>query len=186
MSRFKFLIRGLNRFKLMPLALLLPVLGASTLSGCGGGCRYKPIYLPYDEMRKVSWEEPRPIENNGRIIVYEDYLLVSEPGEGIHFFDNVAPESPQPLGFLKVPGASDMFIRNNALYVKSYVDLVLFDISNISNVHEISRLEFAFQFEPAKPGYLLSLVSVEDRLGVPQASPIFGIVVGYEDKLTCR
>ena len=163
------------------------------LSGCfgrsssSGGPRcvnyFKPIYLSYEAFRSgVKWADPKPIEANGKIVTYNDYLLVIEPDAGIHFFDNINPEAPVGLGFLEVPGARDMLVHNDILHAQSYVDLVSVDMSDLDNVHEVSRTEFAFYSSRYDRVY----TEAHKRRAMELLQTHFsdGIVIGYESQLT--
>ncbi len=173
----------MRRIKILGLAIVLG------LSGCNGQsyCRYLPQYLSYDDLRSgVSWDAPRAIEDNGRIIVYQDYLLINEPRKGIHVFDNIAPEAPAPLGFITIPGNTDMFIRNDILYAKSYMDLVLLDVTDIHNIQEISRKKNAFEFYDPTPIKTAFARENEMNRSIPRAHRILGVVTGYDEHLTCN
>ncbi len=169
--------------RILGLAILLG------LGGCNGQsyCRYLPQYMSYDVLRSsVSWDAPRAIKDNGRIIVYQDYLLVNEPRKGIHVFDNIAPEAPAPLGFITIPGNTDMFIRNDILYAKSYMDLVLLDITDINNIQEIARKKDAFEFYDPTPIKTAFARENEMNRSIPRAHRILGVVTGYDEHLTCN
>ena len=49
--------------------------------------RYDPVYLQAAQLRKaIEMTEPRALENPGKIYYYQDFLLINELNEGIHFF----------------------------------------------------------------------------------------------------
>jgi len=96
-----------------------------------------PVYMSYDELRtSVAVTAPSAIETMGKIYIKDQYLFVNEKFEGIHIFDNSDPANPVNLSFIKIPGNVDLTIKGNYLYADSYIDLVVFDISNISNATE--------------------------------------------------
>ncbi|NJO92414.1 MAG: hypothetical protein HC831_28175, partial [Chloroflexia bacterium] len=80
----------------------------------------------------------------GKIYIKDKYLFVNEVNKGIHVFDNTNPASPSNVAFINIPGNVDMAIRGNLLYVDSYIDLVVIDISDIQNPHEVDRYSNAF------------------------------------------
>jgi hypothetical protein len=101
-----------------------------------------PVYLSYEDLRsavKISGE--RDLVDPGKIYFKDGYLFINEEFEGIHIIDNRNPESPEPIGFIEVPGNVDMAIKNNILYADSYIDLVAIDISDINNPKEVNRVE---------------------------------------------
>ena len=94
--------------------------------------------------KSILIREPKPISNSGKIYLFKEYLLINEPNEGIHIFDNSNPASPKALNFISIPGNVDMAVNDNMLYADSYVDLIVVDISNPSTPDIIERIEDVF------------------------------------------
>ncbi|WP_411767840.1 LVIVD repeat-containing protein [Winogradskyella sp. A3E31] len=92
----------------------------------------------------IDISTPQPIEQAGKIYVYENYIFVNDAFKGIHVIDNSNPASPQSLAYLKIPGNEDISIKNDYLYADSSIDLVVFDISDINNIQFVERLEDVF------------------------------------------
>ncbi len=139
---------------LYALLFLTTLLGLSVLlEGCTDKCEvtneyvyYEPVYATVGEIREgVNLLPPQPVQEVGKIYFKEGILFINEPGEGIHIIDNHDPANPVALKFLEIPGNFDLAIKGNTLYADSYVDLVAFDLSDISNIHEINRLEGIFK-----------------------------------------
>ncbi len=106
---------------------------------------YKPIYMPYDELNQpISTQNSTGLKNPGKIYYYNNYILVSDNGQGIHIIDNLNPANPVLKTFIKIPMNKDMAIKNNYLYVDSYKDLVVIDIGDMNNIKEINRVKDAF------------------------------------------
>lgn len=135
---------------LYALFFLIALLGLSVLlEGCTDKCEvtneytyFEPVYTTVEEIRAaVVVKAPQPITATGQIYFKDGYLYVNEPGKGIHVIDNNNPAAPLPVKFINVPGNFDLAIKGNTLYADSYVDLVLFDVSNVSDIREINRLE---------------------------------------------
>lgn len=104
-----------------------------------------PVYTDYDVFRSAGgFEAARPIERQGNIYFKDGYLFLVEPDKGIHFIDNTNPASPVQTGFLNVWGATGMAIKGDFLYVNSFIDLVVYDISSFSSPIEVARLEDVF------------------------------------------
>lgn len=93
---------------------------------------------------EVASVGPVSLSVAGKIYVYDNYLLINEPGNGVHVVDNSNPSRPRFVSFIKVPGNVDMAVNNNVLYADSYIDLLVFDISNPLKIHLIKRLEDVF------------------------------------------
>lgn len=139
---------------LYALLFLVTLLGLSVvLEGCTDNCEVtkeyvylEPVYATADEIRsQVSLESPQRIEAVGKIYFKDGIMYVNDPGNGIHIINNENPSRPVQLKFLKIPGNFDLAIKGNTLYADSYIDLVAFDISDLSDIREVSRLEGVFK-----------------------------------------
>ncbi len=123
------------------------------LSRCSDKCRikstyiyYKPVYTTLAEIKTATgWKSAQALSSVGKIYLKDKNLFINEVGKGIHLFDNTNPSLPKALGFLNIPGNYDLAIFGATLYADSYVDLVLFDISDLSAIKEVNRLEGFFK-----------------------------------------
>ncbi|MCA0132975.1 LVIVD repeat-containing protein [Winogradskyella alexanderae] len=103
-------------------------------------------------MSKTDWRSqievqvPKPIENVGKIYVYNDFIFIGEEDKGVHVFDNSNPTSPQIIAFLNIPGNEDIAIKNNFLFADSAIDLIVFGISNINGITQVALLEDVFDY----------------------------------------
>lgn len=133
------------------LSVASPVVMVALLAGCyvdppyapefpaGNVQGYQPVYISF-ENSAISFQEPRALKNPGKIYIVGRYLLINEKAAGIHVFDNSDAEHPNALGFLYVPGNTDMAVTNNVLYVNHLSDLVALNISDWQDIREISRI----------------------------------------------
>lgn len=96
----------------------------------------------------VKIEGPRRILESGKIYAFNNLVLVNDVDEGIHIIDNSNPNSPKKIAFIKIIANKDMEIKGNYLYADSLMDLLVFDISDLNNIKEVSRLKDVF------PAYL--------------------------------
>jgi hypothetical protein len=105
-----------------------------------------PVYLEMSDVRAktITVEPPIPLDNPGKIYIYKDYLLINEPTKGIHILDNTFPSSPVNLSFIPIEGNVDLAINSDILYADNYVDLLAFDISKITNIKLVKRVENVF------------------------------------------
>ncbi|MBL7898720.1 MAG: hypothetical protein JNJ99_09310 [Crocinitomicaceae bacterium] len=104
-----------------------------------------PVYTDYETFREPAvFKSPQSIKKDGNIYIKGQYLFVIEPDAGIHFIDNANPSSPVNLGFLNLIGCTGMSIKDNYLYANSFIDLVVFDISNITAPVEVARMKDQF------------------------------------------
>lgn len=137
-----------------------------------------PIYITYEELRSsVQSETSRNLENPGKIYFYNNYLFINEYLDGIHVIDNFDPSSPQNIAFINIPGNVDISIKDDILYADSYVDLVAIDISDITSIAEVNRLEDVFPYilPPYDENYRVDEIDYEK-----------GVVVDWELKKVTR
>lgn len=108
-----------------------------------------PKYMTKDALRSsVEITVPTPIIKSGKIYAYNELVLINDVDNGIHIIDNSNPKNPIKIAFIKIISNKDMEVKGNYLYVDSLMDLLVFDISDKDNIHEIARLEDVF------PGYI--------------------------------
>jgi hypothetical protein len=88
---------------------------------------------------------PRPIDESGKIYAYQNYIFINDKYEGIHVIDNSNPAAPQKIAYITIAGNVDISIKDDVLYADSITDLVILDISNISNIQEVTRLKDVLQ-----------------------------------------
>lgn len=127
-----------------------------------------PVYMSYDALREaVAVEEPRAMSAMGRLVLYQDHLFINELNKGLHVIDNADPGAPQAIGFINIPGNTDVSIRDGYLYADSFIDLVVIDIRDPAQVMEVNRQIDVFpwdryQVEQAKVGWF----EADSSLGV--------------------
>ncbi|AHM60747.1 hypothetical protein D770_12465 [Flammeovirgaceae bacterium 311] len=107
---------------------------------------YEPVFMSPDEIRAsfAVEETGRILHDPGKIYVYGDYLFINEPGAGIHVVNNTDKSNPLNIKFINIPGNYDMAAKDGALYVDSYMDLLVLDIRDIHNISITSRSENIF------------------------------------------
>jgi hypothetical protein len=132
---------------------------------------YRPIYMPYEQMRQVMTTSPKPLEHTGKIYVRGSYVFVNEINKGIHVINNQNPSSPQIVSFIAVPGNVDIAMKGNVLYADNAVDLVALDITNPADVKLLKRIENAFPNQAYPP---------HTGVNFECADPARGVIVGWE------
>ncbi|EDP69788.1 hypothetical protein FBALC1_09662 [Flavobacteriales bacterium ALC-1] len=94
-----------------------------------------PVIKSKSEFRNsIKITSARSTNSDGKIYVYDDLLFYIAQHSGIHIFDNQSPENPQNLAFIELEGVNDISVKNGILYADNFMDLVVFDISNVSNI----------------------------------------------------
>jgi len=128
---------------------------------------YAPVYMSYDDLRAaVSEAQNVDLKNPGKIYYKDSYIFIIEELKGIHVFDNTNPSSPVKKVFVKVPGIVDMSISGYIMYVDSYVDLVVLDVQNIDNIHEVGRIKDILPYTVPASGTDFPQGSVDKEKGV--------------------
>lgn len=126
----------------------------SLLQGCEDKCETVTTYTYMEPIFKTTQEvrdgfgvtDPQPLKSSGKIYVFGDYLLINDPGEGIHIIDNSDCGNPTEISFINIPGNFDMAVKDYVLYADSYIDLLAIDISNLPNITLLKRVENAFPY----------------------------------------
>jgi hypothetical protein len=120
---------------------------------------YKPIYGVETEAKKIAYTDtPQAAMSKGNIYAFKTYIFQLDPGLGIHVFDNTIPSKAHKIGFITVKGCAQISIKDDKIYTNSYDDLVVLDFSDLSNIHEFSRLkgvfaEYEYQSPIAQPPF---------------------------------
>lgn len=102
---------------------------------------YKPIYISKDKAYVVGVEAPRVFGDPGKMFLYQNYILVTDEGSGVHIIDNVNDSMPTKIAFISIPGVVDAAVKNGVLYADNFTDLVAFDVSNMANITFAKRVK---------------------------------------------
>ncbi|MEM0993577.1 MAG: hypothetical protein AAGI49_11135 [Bacteroidota bacterium] len=140
--------------------------------------RFDPVYRQASDIRlPVESESPRALENPGKIYYYQQYMFINERQEGIHVIDNSDPENPQNIAFITIPGNVDMAVRGNTMYADNYMDLLVLDISNLTQPRIMDRQEDVFinnfPFDENR-GYIVAYNETDITERINCADPRFG------------
>ncbi len=123
-----------------------------SLSGCTDTCSttttyttFRPVFDNMSDLRlEVEILPPRLRDSQGKIYIYGQYLLLGDPGNGIHVYNNSDKTNPIAISFINIPGNVDMAVKDGKLYADSYIDLLIFDMTDPTNISLANRLENAF------------------------------------------
>lgn len=133
-----------------------------------------PIYMSYETLASsVKQTEAQAIENPGKIYFKDNYLFVVEERKGIHIIDNTDPANPLNKTFVEVPGVVDIAIKDNVMYVDSYVDLVAISLADLDSIVEVERVPkvFPYTLPPYNEDYPLANIDQDQ-----------GVVIDWEIK----
>lgn len=95
---------------------------------------YEPVVMPRAEFESAVVVKPtQDISNSGKIYIKDNLLFINEFRKGFHVFNYSNPENPIAVGFIQIPGATDLAVRNNTIYINQAVDLVTLQYSISDN-----------------------------------------------------
>ena len=98
-----------------------------------------PVIKSKSEIRNsIQVKAAQPTNSDGKIYVYNDLLFYIAQNSGIHIFNNQNPENPQNIIFIQLEGVHDISVKNDILYADNFIDLVVFDISNVSDIQLVN------------------------------------------------
>jgi hypothetical protein len=144
-------------------------------NGCTNYYDAEPVYMSYEELRTnaIYTKQNVPLTKTGKIYLYQNYLLVNSPNQGIHVYDNSDKQNPTHLTFINIPGNLDIAVKQDNLYVDSYIDLVVLDISNINDIQETHRVPDIFPYNAYQ--------NVPEEIWMGPLDPSKGVVIGYKE-----
>ncbi|UXP33786.1 hypothetical protein N6H18_07470 [Reichenbachiella agarivorans] len=137
--------------KIIFFTTLIVILLSIMAQGCQETCdiptyiSYEPVYAPINEVRVTAdYISPQELDAPGKIYFKDNHIFISEINKGIHVINNTNPSNPIKIGFINLPGNKDLAAKGDFLYADNYMDLVILDISDKSNIMEVNRLENVF------------------------------------------
>ena len=99
--------------------------------------RYEPTVLStIDFERSISVQDQKEITEASKIYITNNLIFINDKRTGFHIFDNSDTANPIKKKFLNAPGATDIAIRGNTLYINQATDLVVltFDFNTLNAV----------------------------------------------------
>lgn len=111
-----------------------------------------PVVKSLTEIRDgITVSAARQTNSDGKIYVSEDYLFYIAKEQGVHIFNNQDPSAPVNISFINLEGVHDIAVKGNYLYADNFIDLVVFDISDINNITLVQTVANSIEFSPAFP-----------------------------------
>ncbi|WP_299116818.1 hypothetical protein [uncultured Winogradskyella sp.] len=111
-----------------------------------------PVIKSKSEIRSsITVTSAKPTNSDGKIYVYDNLLFYIAQNSGIHIFDNQDPYNPQNIAFIQLEGVHDISVKNNILYADNFMDLVVFNISNIANIELVNVEEDMLSYYASFP-----------------------------------
>ncbi|TSA33765.1 MAG: hypothetical protein D4R64_13495 [Porphyromonadaceae bacterium] len=133
-----------------------------------------PIYMSYEDLRlAVKQSAATDLVNPGKIYFKDQFIFIVEEMKGIHVFDNTDPANPINQTFVEVPGNADIAIKGDILYADSYIDMVAIDISDLTAIKEVGRVQKVLPY---------TLPPYDDKYPMARIDEEKGVVTGWEIK----
>ncbi len=101
-----------------------------------------PIYNSLSKIRKsIESADPKEIISVDQIVATTNAFFLLERNQGIHVLERVTENSLKKLSFIKAQACLEVSQRFGFLIVCQGPDIVTLDITNLSQIREVSRLE---------------------------------------------
>ncbi|WP_158729865.1 MULTISPECIES: hypothetical protein [unclassified Flavobacterium] len=86
---------------------------------------YQPVIITRSALEtSIAFQNAQPIVKSGKIYIKGDLMFINDVNKGFHVYDYANPSKPERLYFIKAPGATDLAIKGNTVYINQAVDLV--------------------------------------------------------------
>lgn len=107
---------------------------------------FTPVYMTRSQLENsVAIENPKTSIKAGKIYIKDDLMFVNDVNNGFQVYNYSNATNPIPISYIKFPGATDMAIRNNIIYVNQAVDLVSVNYNAVNNsILTTSRIRNSF------------------------------------------
>jgi hypothetical protein len=138
------------------------------------GLGKKPIYATPSELIDIKSMPPRSIVTTGTIFLSDTLFFVLDERRGIHIYNVKDSASTAPITFINIPSITDFTLVGNYLYVDSWRDLVVVDISNLLAAKEVGRTTNVFEPLLYPDNYSGNFECVDESKGA---------VVGWQDTI---
>lgn len=112
---------------------------------------YKPIYISKQNAYSTSIESPKEFIDPGKMYLYNQFIYISDYGNGVHIIDNSDPSNPKKVKFISIPGVLDVAVKNGYLYADNFTDLVCFNINDLQNISFTKRLKDVYPYSKFYP-----------------------------------
>jgi hypothetical protein len=103
----------------------------------------------------IKFEAPKSILKSGKIYIKDEIMYLNDVNKGFQIYNFSNPKNPVKIGYITIPGATDVAIRNNILYVNQATDLVTLNYNTSANsVTVTNRIKNAFPPKVSPDGFM--------------------------------
>ena len=101
---------------------------------------YAPVIMEREAFEAAVQAQPaQAVVKSGKIYVNGNLLFVNDVNKGFHVYNYTNPSNPIPVGFINIPGATDLAMRNNVLFINQATDLVTMTYNAAANTIAITK-----------------------------------------------
>lgn len=132
---------------------------------------YDPVVMSRQTFESSLGFEPiqRMVEA-GKIYVKDSYVFIVDKDRGIHIYKKYEGQELKEVSYFKVPGATDIAIRNNIFYINQATDLIAVKMNIEAQTFQLTkRIRNIFPDKHSPDGYVHYVGDGE-------------VVVGWESK----
>ncbi|MBM6500089.1 hypothetical protein [Flavobacterium macrobrachii] len=117
---------------------------------------FKPVYMKRSDFENsIKFEAPKSILKSGKIYIKDEIMYLNDVNKGFQIYNYSNPNNPVKIGYINIPGATDVAIRNNILYVNQATDLVTINYNTSANsVTVTNRIKNAFPPKVSPDGFM--------------------------------
>ena len=137
---------------------------------------YAPIYGDSTGFNKIAFQAAQPIQEGGKIYIYDDILYQVETNKGIHIIDISNKSKPINSAFLSILGCQEVSAKRDTIFTNNYNDLIAITLIN-NQLKLLKRLPNHFTYPVA-----LSLPPERGYFDCPIKTP-GKIIIGWQKKV---
>ncbi len=97
--------------------------------------QFTPVIVSRASMESaVSTQPPTAMIKSGKIYIKGDLMFITDVNKGFHVYNYSDAENPVKTAFITAPGATDLAIKNNIIYINQAVDLLTINYDATNNI----------------------------------------------------
>lgn len=101
---------------------------------------YQPVIITRNVLEtSIAFQNAQPIVKSGKIYIKGDLMFINDVNKGFHVYDYTNPSKPERLYFIKAPGATDLAIKGNTMYINQAVDLVTATFDPTTRIFKVTN-----------------------------------------------
>ncbi len=161
------------------LRLMIAMLALFVLAGCEGygdpdnvvltdpaPQQFEPVVMDRDEFEAAVQMMPaQAIEKAGKIYIKNGLLFINDVHKGFHVYNYTDPTNPVPIGFINIPGSTDLAMRAHVIYINQATDLVVMSYSEDGAITFGGRNRDVFPTMPSPDGTVDDVADDEVIIG---------------------